>query len=138
MEEENRQLTYTVEVRDFLPYTAFHNLIWQGMETPITYEEVEAATPIENSELQKMRQTVREFHAGRILWFSKQEFIEPITFGGDVDSNYEIWTVIDGNHRLAAATFRADKTIRVTIDGCESAFVEMFPSAKFFERVGKV
>lgn len=57
-------------------------------------------------------------HAARIAFLVKHPDDEPIEIDVGVPSlGYYIFRVLDGNHRLAAATIRGDRIIKVDIQG---------------------
>ena len=95
--------------------TAFEVPLWKGLRDPLTHEEVRAA--LEEGRLDDPARGecdsadsswTRQRHAERVAWFALHGWDEPIT----LDTG-RVWPVIDGNHRLAAAVYREDPTIRV-------------------------
>lgn len=60
-----------------------------------------------------------EIHAGRIAYFVKHGWRDAIGIDVGVPSLgcHVRWPVQDGNHRLAAAIYRGDKTILADVDG---------------------
>lgn len=60
-----------------------------------------------------------ELHAGRIAYFVEHGWKDAIGIDVGVPSLgcHVRWPVQDGNHRLAAAIYRGDKTILADVDG---------------------
>lgn len=58
-------------------------------------------------------------HVNRIAYFVRNGWSDPIEISVGVLAMgaYVEWPVVDGNHRLAAAIYRGDKTILATLDG---------------------
>lgn len=68
-----------------------------------------------------------ELHAGRIAYFVKHGWKDAIHIDVGVPSLgcHVWWPVQDGNHRLAAAIYRGDKTILANVDGSVDYAVEL-------------
>ena len=60
-----------------------------------------------------------EPHAGRIKYLAKHGWSDPIEIDVGIPPLhcYVDWPIQDGNHRLAAAMLRGDKTISVSVTG---------------------
>jgi hypothetical protein len=106
-------------------WSAFDNTIWFGMKNePITKEEVAQAleekrlraepVPIGNP----VRPTPRHQHVERIAWLVSQKQPWEGTVVVDVDAAMRgQWGILYGNHRVAAAIYRGDATIKCRVHG---------------------
>lgn len=68
-----------------------------------------------------------ELHAGRIAYFVKHGWKDAIGIDVGVPSMgcHVRWPVQDGNHRLAAAIYRDDKSILADVDGSVNYAAEL-------------
>lgn len=110
--------------------------VWWELKTPITIEEIKEAIENEsyknaNKPFSKMFPN-RENHINRIAYLVKHPATDPIEIGSEGN-----WLINDGNHRLAAAIYRGDKTIEVSFYGCLEKIECLFGSeiAKQVERI---
>jgi len=105
----------------------FVDCVWHGLDTPVTREEVQGALrardlshPISEVYQGPLSNWTRRDHIRRIAWFVENLSDDhPIELDVGVPSmNCHVdWIVQDGNHRLAAAIFRGDRTIPGTFSG---------------------
>lgn len=115
---------------------------WMDIEKPITKKEVLACVKAGNAELmetpdifdslyhKRQPMTVeetRQAHIKKIAFFVVNDSNKAIDMDvGIPDLNaYVSYMVQDGNHRLAGAIIRGDKTINVNISGSESYAKEL-------------
>jgi hypothetical protein len=98
--------------------------IW-GTKYPVSYKEIEKAIKINytfptpySSFLDPPRWSKNK-HIGRIAYLVLNPDLTPIEIDLGIPTlGYSPeWVVVDGNHRLAAAIFRGDKTINATCSG---------------------
>jgi len=102
-------------------WNPFKNHCWRGLQTPITIREINTAIskkilrsfPIKDGE------TTRGQHIQRIAYLIVNVSNHPIDIDvGIPELNYcPDWIVCDGNHRLAAAFYRNDKSIFAEVSG---------------------
>lgn len=109
-----------VPVSKLLQWSPFDHSIWDSVKTPITKEEV--ADAIKHGRLHGEPwdfSATREQHIERIAYL----VVHPDRSAIDVDVGipsmglYLGWIVEDGHHRLAAAIYRGDETIEVSLSG---------------------
>jgi len=108
-------------------YSAFKNPVWFEVTKPITKKEVAGAIragffldrPL-NGGQNFLPEGIRTLHIWRVAYLVVNPDPQPIFvdvgiphMGVHID-----WIVDDGNHRLAAAFYRGDKTIPASIAGC--------------------
>lgn len=71
-----------------------------------------------------------EYHIARIAYLVKHDTSASDAIGLDVGipalGCHVTWCILDGNHRLAAAIYRGDKTIYATVDGDLNYARELF------------
>ena len=102
----------------------FTGCCWSGLDKPITIEEVTEAldknnlTPPQSYASGKDNDD-RKRHAERIAWFVLRGWNTPIGVDVGVPTMgcCPAWPVVDGNHRLAAAIYRGNLTIRAEVSG---------------------
>lgn len=111
------------------PYT---QVVWDGIETPITREEVAAAIAAGvggdvPSDLTPTEGLTRAFHVQRVAWFVIHGWSNPIEvdLGVPVMGFYPTWPILDGNHRFAAAVYRGDEAILARVAG-QMSWIETF------------
>lgn len=95
-----------------LPWSPFENVVWAGLESPITEEEVLEA--MSNGEFETdpvpvwdyfSKPATRETHVRRIAFLAMtSRILEPISIDvGIPEMGFHVdWIIDDGNHRLAA------------------------------------
>lgn len=102
----------------------YEYVVWQGLEAPITQEEI--AQAIESEEFEKdplpdspARTLTRKEHIARIAYLATNGWDDAIHFDVGVPSLgcFIDWPLVDGNHRLAAAIYRGDKDILADVSG---------------------
>jgi len=103
----------------------FESTVWHGMESPLTREEVALAIA-EGRLLAEPhpdysfglcgKEWGRQEHIERVAYLVVNPSPEPIWIdvGCEALGLYVSWIIQDGNHRLAAALYRGDTTIRVS------------------------
>lgn len=121
-----------IPVSVLLPWSAFENSVW-GLKQPITkigvsraikngtYKLAPRPQDYEPFDLPPLRQA-RQFHTRRVAYLVVNRASDPIHFDANVGS-YHFWSIIDGNHRLAAAIYREDEEIEVAVSG----FLDLLP-----------
>lgn len=103
-----------IEVKELLRSvgTPYEVPLWSGFDKPLTYDEVTRALDedllLDPSGGFGPEEMTRAMHAARVAWFVKHGWDEPIEVNPGA-----FWPVVDGNHRLAAALYRADAIIEV-------------------------
>lgn len=107
----------------------FESVVWRGLTTPITRQEVQQAldsgcllsTPLLNSGA-VINFPTRQEHIERIAHFVVHGWGDSI----DIEPSPGDWPIQDGNHRLAAAFFRGDPEVSVVVFGIMEHIREMF------------
>lgn len=103
--------------------------VWE-IETPITREEVGAAIFDQSCETAAepvAADADRETHIRRVAYLAVHGWEDPIEVDLGIPSMNFLpdWPIQDGNHRLAAAIFRGDRSIMAEVSG-ESAWIKKF------------
>ena len=104
-----------------LPWSPFDHKCWLGLSEPVTRKAVQAA--IDSKCLCGTPWDVEHWDSGvhvrRIAYLVTHGWTEPIeidvgvpTLGCNID-----WVILDGHHRLAAAIFRGDANVLVSVSG---------------------
>ena len=132
---------FEIPLEKLLPWNPFDHVVWHlDVTEPITIEEVEEAVseecirpePIEHRKFfEDPSPCARKDHIARIAWFVMHGWDDPI----DIDTGSPEfgfcadWPIEDGNHRLAAAFFRRENTIKAFVWGtdAEELFGLTFP-----------
>lgn len=117
------------------PWSPFENVVWRSLENPITREEIAQAIeseefrkePFNSNTLSSLFDTPREDHINRIAYLVAKGWDDEIHLDVGVPSMccHVDWIITDGNHRLAAAFYRGDKTIDASVCGEESYAAEL-------------
>jgi hypothetical protein len=110
-----------IELQKLNNWNPYYNLVWGGLDSPITKGEVARAiarrqfrsTPIKDGE------STRGQHIQRIAYLvvNKDSNQIVIDVGVPTLNLAPEWIIYDGNHRLAAAFYRNDYTINISISG---------------------
>jgi hypothetical protein len=121
-----------VSLASLEPWNPFSNIVWwASCVTPITHQEIKEAidnfrfeeSPREDSICDPLP---REFHIKRIAYLVVYGWDDPIEIDVGVPElccNID-WIIIDGNHRLAAAFYREEKSIASNCSGSLSHIKE--------------
>jgi len=116
-----------VPLQSLAPWNPLQQHVWLDVDSPITCTEVKAA--IEEGRLRDDTQHfIRRHHIERIAWFVVHGWEDSIEIDVGVPSMgcCVDWINQDGNHRLAAAFYRKDDTIKVSISGSIDYAEELF------------
>lgn len=109
----------------------FSGCCWAGTDSPVTHGEIGAA--VAGGDLLPPRERSDGFdraqHVARIAWFVVNGWDDPIEIDVGIHGIHGggwtgAWPVGDGNHRLAAAMFRDDESIRANMTGCTGSIRE--------------
>jgi hypothetical protein len=112
----------------------FTSSVWDGLDAPLTRDEVAEAIRRGSSALRVGRTPsenrimfTRTFHIRRVAWLAVHGWTDPISVDVGIPCmNYTPdWPVLDGNHRFAAALFRGDEAILADCAGQED-WIETF------------
>lgn len=87
-------------------YNPYVDLIWRGLDGPLTRSQVHDADPAEGSTPYSGQEWSKGQHASRIRWLAEHGWSDPIV----LDWSQPV-PVVDGNHRLCAALWRGDAEI---------------------------
>lgn len=103
-------------------WNPFDHPVWWGMKSPITREEVAHALAkglLQSKVSHIWRRSTRLGHIRRVAYFVQHGWEVPISIDVGIPSlGYHVeWIVDDGNHRLAAAFYRKDPTVRISVSG---------------------
>lgn len=124
-----------VELSRLEQWSAFERRIWRSK--PITKAEVKEALDkdrLEPKSFQTWTKESRRRHIERVAYLVRHPNLEPI----DIDVGIPVlryapdWPITDGNHRLAAAFYRGDKTIKADISG-QIDYIEELLGVKYVE-----
>lgn len=117
----------SVPVSKLMCYSAFKHPVWFEVTKPITKKEVAGAIragfffdrPLNGGQA-FLPEGIRTLHIWRVAYLVVNPDPRPIFVDVGIPHMgvYIDWIVDDGNHRLAAAIFRQDKTIPASISGC--------------------
>lgn len=105
---------------------------WADCEKQITPADVAEALRLRRYEHFPLKEgNVRrnfKYHVERIAYLVHFGWVDPIQLDVGVPSLlcHVDWPVIDGNHRLAAASFRGDLGIEAEVGGCLDYAEELF------------
>jgi len=121
--------TYLFDLAKLQEYAdPFVSVVWHNLESPITREEVALAIT-EGRLLAEQhpdfsyglcgKEWGRQEHIERVAYLVVNPSPEPIWLdvGCEDLGCYVSWIIQDGNHRMAAALYRGDTTIRVSAGG---------------------
>jgi len=128
----DEELVWQVPLGSLKPWSLFKNTVWDGITRPITRVEVRKALQNGNllsptvvydplrPETLPGNLSIRQFHIRRIAYLVTTSYvIDPIEIDvgvPDLGCNPE-WIITDGNHRLAAAFYRKDEFVPVSVSG---------------------
>lgn len=100
----------------------YESCVWSHLTEPITKEEVQEA--IHKKKFKKRffngkAEPDHSWHVQRVAWMVVNKDPTPILLDVGIPSmNYcPTWSILDGNHRFAAAVFRRDKYILAMCSG---------------------
>lgn len=125
--EDLTKLSISLDVLS--PWNPFDNVVWLGLEVPITKGEVQsainenklAAYPLSYYYASSNDNSAKErsHHIQRIAYLATHSWSDAIVIDVGVPElgQHVDWIIIDGNHRLAAAVFRNDKHIVASVSG---------------------
>lgn len=113
----------------------FDNIVWKGLDKPITREEVKKS--LSKSTLEEPQDPgywwrrdfiTREQHSDKIAWFVTHGFDNPLSVDVGVPELgcFPNWIVDDGNHRLASAIYKGDQEIDAEVAGSIDRAKELF------------
>lgn len=110
-----------VQLSRLKEWSAFEVCVWAGFQTPMTVDEVALAIAEKRFQTEPDRycEYERKEHIERVAYLVVNPSDDPISLdvGIPVLNYFPYWIVTDGNHRLAAAFYRGDETIRASITG---------------------
>lgn len=116
-------------VERLLKMNPFERIVWDVVDPPFTFDEVQRAINDRNFEAEQYngweRQAARAYHVGRVAYLVVNRTSDPISVdvGTPTLGYVNDWPILDGHHRLAAAIFRGDPFIEADVAG-DIAFAE--------------
>ena len=116
-------LIVDIPVANLLNWSPFQNTVWFGIKTPVRKSDVQKAIDTKDFvpfKFYKNFNNLRKiYHIKRIATLVVKGWDDPIDIdvGCPVLNHHVDWIVLDGNHRLGAAIFRGDRTIKGFIAG---------------------
>ena len=125
-------MSILIPLEKLIPWSAFTGVNPWGVGK-FTTEHVHKA--IENNRLSSLPHdpsrrnlSTRRYHIQRIAWLAVNGWTDPIQIDVGVPElcSHVDWIVIDGNHRLAAAIVRGDKTISAAVSGSVGYALQLF------------
>jgi hypothetical protein len=116
-----------IPLKQLAEYNPFKNIIWEGLTSPITLDEVTEAIQAGRF-LSTPSASTREEHIQRVAYLVLNVDQTPIDIdvGIPVLNYVPLWPILDGHHRLAAAFYSKDSHIEAAIQGDLTHAVEMF------------
>lgn len=118
--EDLEDIVVDVAVEDLWPYSCVVNRIWVEREDPVIKHQIRACIaagefePVSYQAVDKVEDT--DWHVRRIAWLVENGWDDPIQLE-IANSEHQGHIITDGHHRVAAAIYRGDETIRAVIYG---------------------